>query len=131
MQAVQQFYYLKVKKVDLRSHLSDLVFKTNVVKIQRDRLPFDDGSLVVVSESDLVGYDPSLECGDVKSEIWADLRVVYRVRYAGQAALARISCLWLRYRAEEKVPGEQLVTDSGCAIGSNHLSGISVDIHVY
>ncbi|KAI3439675.1 TYR_PHOSPHATASE_2 domain-containing protein [Psidium guajava] len=130
-QAVQQFYYLKVKKVDLRSHLSDLVFKTSVAKIQRDQLPFDDGSVVVVTESDLVGYDPSLKCGDVKSEIWADLRVVYRVRYAGQAALARISCLWLRCRAEEKVSGEQLVSDSGCAIGSNHLSGISVDIHVY
>ncbi|XP_030513337.1 phosphatidylglycerophosphate phosphatase PTPMT1 [Rhodamnia argentea] len=129
-QAVQQFYYLKVKKVDLRSHLSDLVFKTCVAKIQRDRLPFDDGSVVVVTESDLVGYDPSLECGDVKSDIWADLRVVYRVRYAGQSALARISCLWLRCRAE-KVSGEQVVTDSGCAIGSNHLSGISVDIHVY
>lgn len=129
-QAVQQFYYLKVKKVDLRSHLSDLVFKTSVAKIQREQLPFDDGSVVVVTESDLTGYDPSLEC-DAKSEIWADLRVVYRVRYAGQKALARISCLWLRCRAQEKVSGEKLVMDSGRAIGSNHLSGISVDIHVY
>lgn len=75
---------------------------------------FDDGSVVLVTESDLEGYDPTLG-----REIWANVSLVYRVRVVGQAALARISCLWLRYGSHPEVSKD------------NRLGGISVDIHVY
>lgn len=94
-------------------------------------VPFDDGSVVVVTKSDLEGYEPGMESGDEGSEIWADLSVVYRVRVAGQAALARVSCLWLRCRAHQNYSGEKLGKEGTCSIRADHLRGISVDIHVY
>ena len=97
----------------------------------QDLVKFDDSSVVVVMESDLQGYDPSTEPGNGTGEIWADLSVVYRVRVAGKAALTRISCLWLRYRTNQKISAEQLGRESNCLIRTNHLGGISLDIHVY
>ncbi|GLT91103.1 hypothetical protein SLE2022_090100 [Rubroshorea leprosula] len=118
-QAVQEFYRLNLKG----SNMADLVIKTP--KYTQDLLAFDEGSVVVVTEADLDGYDPSLESTAVGSEIWADLRKVYRVRVVGQAAMARISCLWLRCRADEKISAEKLVRENSC------LGSFSVDIHVY
>lgn len=87
---------------------------------------FDDGSVLVVTESDLEGYDSSLDSG-----IWADLSVVYGVRVAGKAALARISCLWFRCRSHQRISGEKLGSERSCSIRADHLGGISVDIHIY
>ncbi|WRX19524.1 Dual specificity phosphatase [Theobroma cacao] len=120
-QAVQEFYYLQVKKVGLHSHVADLILRTSDTAPSRDLVAFDDGSVVVVTKADLDGYEQSLESGAV----WADLSVVYRVRVAGQAALARISCLWLRCQAHQKISAQELGRESRC------LRGISVDIHVY
>lgn len=112
--------------------MADLCVNLPVATIhRRDEVSFDDGSAVVVTESDLVGYNPCRESDNVRSEIWADLRVVYRVRVAGQAALARISCLWLRYREHQKIHGEKVGADGNCSISGSHVEGISVDIHVY
>lgn len=97
----------------------------------QDLVMFDDSSVVVVTESDLEGYDPSIHSGTMASEIWADLSVVYRARVTGQAALARISCLWLRYGSNQKISAGKLSRESSCSIRTNHLGGISVDIHVY
>ncbi|PKI41532.1 hypothetical protein CRG98_038043 [Punica granatum] len=129
--AVQEFYHLYVKKGGVYGHIPDLYTKAPVAKIcPRGQVSFDDGSVVVVTESDLVGYNPCLESDNVRPEIWADLRVVYRVRVAGQAALARISCLWLQYREQQKIPGEKIGAEENC-ISGGHVEGISVDIHVY
>ena len=126
LQAVQEFYYLKVKKVGFHSHMADLIFRTSGSATSRDLVAFDDGSVVVVTEADLDGYDQSLESGAMGSTIWADLSVVYRVRVAGQAALARISCLWLRCQEHQKISAQKLGRESSCMGGT-----ISVDIHVY
>ncbi|KAK9275727.1 hypothetical protein L1049_022995 [Liquidambar formosana] len=70
----------------------------------QDLVAFDDGSVVVVTESALDGHDPSHESNALGREIWADLSVVYRViRVVSQTALARISCVWLRCRAHQKI----------------------------
>lgn len=103
--------------------MADLVIKTS--KYTQNLLAFDEGSVVVVTEADLDGYDPSLESTAVGSEIWADLSMVYRVRVVGQAAMARISCLRLCCRADEKISAEKLVRENSC------LGTLSVDIHVY
>ncbi|XVF10882.1 hypothetical protein REPUB_Repub07fG0221600 [Reevesia pubescens] len=125
-QAVQEFYYLKVRKFGFNSHMADLILRTSAFAPSRDLVAFDEGSVVVVTEADLDGYDRSLESGAMGSTIWADLSVVYRVRVAGQAALARISCLWLRCQAHQKISAQKLSKESSCLGGT-----ISVDIHVY
>ncbi|RVW50573.1 putative dual specificity protein phosphatase DSP8 [Vitis vinifera] len=123
-QAVQEYYYLNVKKTGVCGYMTNLVMKPPVLSAAEDLVAFDDDTIVVVTESDLDGYDPCLESGAVGSEIWADLSVVYRFRVAGQAALARISCLWLRYHANQRISGERLVRP-------DHLGGLTVDIQVY
>ncbi|XVE57599.1 hypothetical protein DITRI_Ditri04bG0103200 [Diplodiscus trichospermus] len=122
-QAVQDFYYRKVRKVGFPSHLT---LRTSDLAPTQDLVTFDDGSVVMVTEADLDGYEQSLESVAMGSRILADLSVVYRVRVAGQAALARISCLWLRCQAHQKIPAKKLARESSC-LGST----ISVDIHVY
>ncbi|KAK4794524.1 hypothetical protein SAY86_012518 [Trapa natans] len=121
--AVQEFYHVYVKKGGTYIPVADTC--------PQDHVSFDDESAVVVTESDLVGYNPCNESVNVRSEIWTDLRVVYRVRVAGQAALERFSCLWLRYREHEKINGEKIGTQSNHGIGGGRVEGISVDIHVY
>ncbi|KAK7330805.1 hypothetical protein VNO77_25005 [Canavalia gladiata] len=133
-QAVQEYYYcLMVRRAVGYAPTGDLFVRASEVAVaSRDIVTFDDSSVVMVTESDLEGYDPSSQSGTVASEIWADLSVVYRVRVAGQAALARISCLWLRYgTTNPKISTEKLSRESSCSIRANHLGGISVDIHVY
>lgn len=112
-------------------HLADQVLRAPRSMNSRDPVAFDDSSVVIVTESDLDGYDPSLVSSGGGGEIWADLSVVYRVRVAGQAAMARISCLWLRCGTQQKIPGNKLSRVSSCSISTDHLGGISVDIHVY
>lgn len=94
-----------------------------------DLFAFDDGSVVLVTNADLDGYDPKKESGDVGGEIWGDVSVVYRVRHAGQAALTRLSCLWLRYNTN-KVASQQLHQEGSC-VKSNEVGGFTVNIHVY
>ncbi|GMJ11004.1 PROTEIN TYROSINE PHOSPHATASE LOCALIZED TO MITOCHONDRION 1 [Hibiscus trionum] len=125
-QAVEEFYYLKMRKAGFHSHVMDLFLRTSDLTSSRELVTFDDGSVVVVTEADLDGYDQSLEPGATGSRIWADLSVVYRVRVVGQAALARISCLWLSCQAHQKISAHKLATESTCLRRT-----IRMDIHVY
>ncbi|KAG6788738.1 hypothetical protein POTOM_004815 [Populus tomentosa] len=129
--AVQEYYHLKVNASEHNIKMTDIVLGTPKPALLQDLVPFDDGSVVVVTEADLDGYKPNLESGPVGSEIWADLSVVCRVRVASQAALERISCLWLRCQTHQKIVGEQLNRKNSCSIMADHLGAISVDIHVY
>ncbi|CAN1748347.1 Phosphatidylglycerophosphate phosphatase PTPMT1 [Linum perenne] len=134
--AVEEFYLLKVKTQSLYMNLSSLFLKTprqqgSELFCSKDLVPFDDGSVVVVTKADLDGYDPKLVSSSTKGDIWADLSVVYGVRVAGQAVLTRISCLWLRCGEHQKFAGKQLNRKSSCSISADQLGGISVDIHVY
>lgn len=120
-----------MKKASIYTHMTDLIMKAPRSAASQDLIAFDDGSVVVVTESDLEGYDSSLDSGAVGSEIWADLSVIYRVRVASQAALTRISCMWVGCRAQERISGEKLRSETSCSIRAGHLGGISVDIQVY
>ncbi|CAN6825057.1 unnamed protein product [Brassica oleracea] len=72
---------------------------------------FEDGSMVVVTHSDVEGYDDDSKSkrsmNVAGNELW--------VKGVGQAALARISCLWLGLRENHKLS----------------MSGIRVDISLY
>ncbi|CAK9321587.1 unnamed protein product [Citrullus colocynthis] len=130
-QAVLEFYHLIVQKDVSFCHIDDL--GKELSGSSHDLIAFDDSSVVVVKESDLDGYDQSISQSDM-GDIWADLSVVCRVRVAGQAALTRISCLWVSYRAKhhsQKISGDDLGVGKGCSLSATHLEGFSVDIHVY
>lgn len=123
-----------MKKYGVYGDMAALVLKNLKSSPSEDvenLMAFDDGSMVVVSKADAEGYDPMLESSGLGSEIWADLSVVYRVKVAGQAALARISCLWFRCHAHQKIGSEKIGRESSCAIRADSLGGISVDIQVY
>ncbi|VVA89570.1 unnamed protein product [Arabis nemorensis] len=59
---------------------------------------FDDGSMVVVTESDLAGYDEPQNTGGDASCVDAlpELSLACKVQFVSQNALAKISCLWLK-----------------------------------
>lgn len=88
---------------------------------------FDDSSVVVVTESDLDGYDGGHKSGIVGNDIWAELSLVYRVQFAGKAALARLSCLWLQCHAGQKLAAEKLGRES-CSVEADQLGSLGVDI---
>lgn len=134
LQAVEEFYRLKVKTTGDPSTLNNYLvpkissgFSTSVSEVAI----FDESSVVVITESDLVGYDVnSPDCRSVGNEILAELSLVYRVQFAGQAALARISCL--RLSARQKALVENLSREkNSCSVGNDQLGGLGVDIHVY
>lgn len=142
LQAVQEYYKLKVKKVPNSSctrtcslsQMTNAVLKPLRFLAAADLFAFDDGSVVLVTNTDLDGYDPipNKESGDAQGEVWADLSLVYRVRVVGQAALGRLSCMWLRCNTDKKISSEKLHQESSCLIrGSNQVGDLTVNIHVY
>ncbi|KAL3325991.1 hypothetical protein AABB24_036947 [Solanum stoloniferum] len=112
-QAVQE-YYARVKNTG-----SDVCGDDNSSKMldfpaQKEVAVFDDGSVVLVSECDLDGYDEIVESDLTRNEVLVDLNLACRgVQVARQAAISRLSYLWLRYHSTKK------------------LGSIGVDIHVY
>ncbi|XP_059657610.1 phosphatidylglycerophosphate phosphatase PTPMT1 [Cornus florida] len=130
-QAVLDYYYIKVKGTCRLSHMTCLSLKTPKILTARNLVAFDDSSLVVITKEDLDGYDASYESVPARSEILADLSLVYRVRVAGQTAFARLSCLWFRCHSIQKISSENLHEEGSCSISADQLGGISVNIHVY
>ncbi|KAL6985932.1 Phosphoric monoester hydrolase [Sarracenia purpurea var. burkii] len=129
-QAVQEFYRIKVKKAYIPSHMNTLILKTSTFLAARDHVAFDDGSVVLVTEADLDGYDPSHDSGAVGSKIWTDLSLVYRIQVTGQAALTRLSCLWFRCHTQ-KMTDKKHQSRINCPIMADQMEVLSVNIHVY
>ncbi|THG16214.1 hypothetical protein TEA_008573 [Camellia sinensis var. sinensis] len=119
-QAVQDYYFHKVKKPRSNVCTNDSRGKTVGFLAKHDLVDFDDSSVVVVTESDLDGYDGSCESGLVGDESLAELSLVCRVQFAKQAAIARLSCLWLR-RHSQKLSRKN-------SPGTDQLGNIGVDI---
>lgn len=117
-QAVQEYY------VRVNNTYSDVCGDDDSLKVldfpaQKEVAAFDDGSVVLVSESDLDGYDESVESGLTHNQVLVDLNLACRgVQVASQAAISRLSFLWLRYHSTQKM-------------STKKLGGIGVDIHVY
>lgn len=124
-QAVQEFYHLMVKKTYSCYPLTSVIPRSSRFLARRNLLAFDDGAVVVITEADLDGYDSNLDSRVAGSEIWADLNLIYRVRVASGAALARLSCMWLRCHADQKIPNQKLNAEN------KQLESFTVDIHVF
>lgn len=95
----------------------------SVFPLKHDLKAFDDGSIVMVTESDLVGYDATHDSGLVGNNSLAELTLACRVQVASQAAITRISCLWLRCHHWKKLLGSSL--------GPDQVGCIAVDISIY
>lgn len=106
-QAVEDYYYV------------------NRVKKHTNFEPFDDAAVVLVAESDLEGYKESFECGLARNNILAELSLVCRAQFASQAAIARLSCLWLRCNdGGPKIPRKELGT-------SEQMAEVGINIRVH
>lgn len=92
-----------------------------------DTAAFDDGSVVVVTESDLDGYDASCELGVVGNKMLMEPSLVCRVQFASQAAISRLSCLWVGCHGDLKPSRKK----RGSSIEADELRSLSVDIRVY
>lgn len=132
-QAVQDYYRLEVKspsRMIQPDNRTGLIPRARNLFATRDIVAFDDGSVVVVTEEDLDGYNPNHDLGNVERKIWVDLRVIYRVRVAGQTAFAKLSCFWFRSQMQSKVSNVNIRRKGSCP--GNGLGPLSVvDIHVY
>lgn len=97
---------------------------------RRDVTAFDDNSVVVITESDLDGYDDNDSHGIVGNEMCAaEVSIVYKFQFASQSALARLSGFGLRI-VSHKISREKMSNKNGCSAGADKL-GVGVDIHVY
>ncbi|PSS24110.1 Dual specificity protein phosphatase DSP8 [Actinidia chinensis var. chinensis] len=121
-QAVQDYYSHKVKRPGSYMCTEPATGETVGFSVKHDLAAFDDGSVVVVTESDLDGYDDSSLVGN---ESLAELSLTCRVQFASQAAIARLSCLWLRYH-NQKLSRKKL----GSSVSSDQMGSIGVDIRV-
>ncbi|CAN8316490.1 unnamed protein product [Cochlearia groenlandica] len=126
--AVLEYYHAKVLNTQssLTNSTSALIPRNAKQVCSGNVVVFDDVSMVVVTHSDVEGYDTDdsrRSMNNAGNELWAaaaDLRMVYRVKVMGHAALARISYMWLGLREGHKLSGKNL-----------SMGGISVDISVY
>lgn len=117
-QAVQE-YYVRVKNTD-SDVCGDNLSEVFDFPAQKEVAAFDDGSVVLVSESDLDGYDESVESGLTHNEVLLDLNLACKgVQVARQAAISRLSFLWLRYHSTTQ------------KMSTKKLRSIGIDIHVY
>ena len=72
---------------------------------------FDDNSLVLITESDLDGYEENHGLGEAGE---SEVNLACRVQVVSQAAISTLSYLWVR-----------------CQTGQKVSRSMGVDIHVY
>ncbi|KAF6984233.1 hypothetical protein CFC21_002271 [Triticum aestivum] len=118
--AVQEFYQLRVKKIQGSSCIDSPIVKkvpcpSPVLLATQNLITFDEKTFVMVSESDLEGYNADALAVNVGSGLW-EISLVYRVQFASQAAFAGFSYLWLQCRAHKDT---EALTES---IGSESCS---------
>nr|XP_043612583.1 phosphatidylglycerophosphate phosphatase PTPMT2 [Erigeron canadensis] len=112
-QAVQDYYF---DKVDKHPKLS----------IKSEFEPFDDAAVVMVAESDLEGYTETFDSGFVCNSILVELSSACRAQFVSQAAISRLSCLWLRFQdAVDKIPTKESASSKQMA----DVGGINIRVY--
>ncbi|KAL2511506.1 putative dual specificity protein phosphatase DSP8 [Abeliophyllum distichum] len=122
-----QDYYRRLKKprsdICMDSSLSRTLGVAGKVYLEA----FDDNSVVLITESDLDGYEESDDSHVLSKNILADVNLACRVQFASQAAIARLSCLCLRFHVSQKASRENMESSTGNSL----LGNTGVDIRVY
>lgn len=117
-QAVEDYYH-GLKKSEIQSCVTRMLGLPEKADLEE----FDENSLVLITESDLDGYEEDPESGVAGQKMVNEVNLACRVQFASQAAMSRLSCLWLRCHTGQKV--SRKVRNGG------RLGSVGVDIHVY
>ncbi|PIN20684.1 Dual specificity phosphatase [Handroanthus impetiginosus] len=120
-----QGYYRGLEKPQAEICADDSPIKTLGFPAKVNSGDFDDNSLVLITESDLDGYEESAYSGIAGQNPLAELNLACKVQFASQAAISRLSCLWLR--TGQKVSAIKLPNP----VKNSRLGSVGVDIHVY
>lgn len=91
LQAVQDYYQCRMERCIGTKSSPDT--KLSCLEMP-DLEAFDDNSIVLVTKSDIEGYEMSLN-SDVACNMLT-LGMACRVQLTSQAVIARLSCTWLR-----------------------------------
>ncbi|KZV45079.1 hypothetical protein F511_29400 [Dorcoceras hygrometricum] len=126
-QAVQD-YHIRLKKPAVKSCTDHLQSRSLSFPLDVDLEDFDYGSIVVVDESDLDGYEENRDSNPGGRNMMTEVNLACRVQFVRQAAIARLSCLWLRTHSEQK---EVTRKKMGNSVGSSQIGSLGVDVHVY
>ncbi|KAL1543341.1 phosphatidylglycerophosphate phosphatase PTPMT2-like [Salvia divinorum] len=106
-QGVEDYYHGLKKSGSGSSVVNDPITALSSPETEgTDAEEFDDSSLVLITESDLDGYEESHGSGEAGEKMMSEINLV------SQAAISRLSYLWVR-----------------CQTGSRR--GMGVDIHAY
>ncbi|XP_073278455.1 phosphatidylglycerophosphate phosphatase PTPMT2-like [Primulina huaijiensis] len=125
-QAVQD-YYIRLKEPEVKTCTDNPQSRSLSFPINVDLEDLDYGSIVVVDESDLDGYEENSDSNIGGRNMMTEVNLACRVQFASQAAIARLSCLWLRTHSEQKVTRKKM----GSSVGSSQIGSPGVDVHVY
>lgn len=117
---MQEFYQLTVKKTGRSTWLDNPLIKPPLFLATRKLVAFDDSAFVMVSESDLEGYNADALALNMGSRLW-EISLIYRVQFASKTAFAGFSYLWLRCRACKEALPENLGRDS-CSLEVDQLT---------
>ncbi|KAK8964485.1 putative dual specificity protein phosphatase DSP8 [Platanthera guangdongensis] len=119
-QAVQQYYRNLTVELNNNPNYLDGAISTSLAIIagMPETSALSDNSFVMISKSDLDGYIES-------SRLWAELGLVYRMQFASQAALTKLSCIWIRCHDNKKRGGvdscSMQADQMGVKVGHTHL----------
>lgn len=91
-QAVQGYYQCLTERCICTESLPDTKLSCSE---ETNFEAFDDNCMVLVSESDIEGYEMSLN-RDVACSMLTELSVACRLQLTSQAAISRLSCMWPR-----------------------------------
>lgn len=112
MQAVQNYYHgLKKPKKDIGTECSLNRSLGSSKTLDLEDFDADDDSLVLVTESDLDGYEENH--ADIPGK-----------NMLAEGAIARLSCLWLRCQSGQKVLKKNL----GSPARNSEMRSVGVDI---
>ncbi|KAL2513979.1 putative dual specificity protein phosphatase DSP8 [Forsythia ovata] len=100
-QAVQNFYQ-RSKKLENNICMDSSSNTTLGFPAKANLEDLDDGSMVLVTDTDLEGYEEIPNSGKTGENMLAEANLACRVQFASQAAISRLSCLWLRSHAGQK-----------------------------
>ncbi|XP_042050432.1 phosphatidylglycerophosphate phosphatase PTPMT2-like [Salvia splendens] len=109
-QAVEDYYY-RLNKSGIKKCVVNSPVTSLSLPERSDVEEFDDNSLVLITESDLDGYEENHELGEAGE---SEVNLACRVQVVSQAAISRLSYLWVR-----------------CQTGQKVSRSMGVDIHVY
>ncbi|KAH6788289.1 Phosphotyrosine protein phosphatases superfamily protein [Perilla frutescens var. frutescens] len=106
-QAVEDYYH-RLNKSEIQACAVRSPTRILGLPERADLEEFDENSLVLITESDLDGYEEEPESGVAGQNMVSEVNLACRVQFASQAAISRLSCLWLRCHTGQKVSRKEL-----------------------